>query len=66
MKGRRRWTRALRLAPLIRFIRHGGPPPVSHWTSVRDLPEPPGESFRDWWVEQYGPANRQRRNGRRS
>ena len=66
MKGRRRWTAALRLAPLIRFIRHGGPPPVSHWTSVRDLPEPPGESFRDWWVEQYGPANRQRRNGRRS
>jgi L-lactate dehydrogenase complex protein LldF len=66
MKGRRRWTRALRLAPLIRFIRHGGPPPVSHWTSVRDLPEPPGESFRDWWVEQHGPANRQRRNGRRS
>jgi L-lactate dehydrogenase complex protein LldF len=51
MKGRRRWTALLKLTPLLRFVRHGGPPPVSKWTSVRDLPEPPSESFRDWWVK---------------
>jgi L-lactate dehydrogenase complex protein LldF len=51
MKGRRRWTQALRLAPLMRLVRRGGPPPVSRWTSFRDLPEPPRQSFRDWWVQ---------------
>jgi L-lactate dehydrogenase complex protein LldF len=50
MRGRRRWTRALRLAPLMRLFRHGGPPPISRWTAVRDLPEPPRQSFRDWWA----------------
>ncbi len=50
MKGRRRWTRALRMGRLLRFVRRGGPPPVSQWTAVRDLPEPPPQSFRDWWV----------------
>jgi L-lactate dehydrogenase complex protein LldF len=52
MKGRRRWTHALRLASLLRFVRRGGPPPVAQWTSVRDLPEPPAQSFRDWWVRE--------------
>jgi L-lactate dehydrogenase complex protein LldF len=53
MKGRRRWTAALRLAPLMRFIRRGGPPPIAQWTSVRDLPAPPRQSFRDWWVKEH-------------
>jgi L-lactate dehydrogenase complex protein LldF len=53
MKGRRRWTQALRLAPLMRFARQGGLPPLSRWTSVRDLPDPPRQSFRDWWVEHH-------------
>jgi L-lactate dehydrogenase complex protein LldF len=53
MKGRRRWTQALRLAPLMRFVRRGGPPPLSRWTAVRDLPEPPRRSFRDWWVKEH-------------
>ncbi len=53
MKGRRRWTAALKLAPLMRLLRRGGPPPVSQWTSVRDLPEPPARSFRDWWVKEH-------------
>ena len=53
MKGRRRWTQAVRLAPLMRLLRHGGPPPVSRWTRVRDLPEPPDQSFRDWWVKEH-------------
>jgi L-lactate dehydrogenase complex protein LldF len=54
MKGRRRWTQALRLAWLMRFVRRGGPPPLSRWTSVRDLPAPPRQSFRDWWVKEHG------------
>jgi len=49
MGGRRRWTAALKLAPLMRFIRHGAPPPLSGWTRTRDLPDPPQESFREWW-----------------
>jgi len=50
MSGRRRWTLALKLAPLLRFVKHGGPPPLSRWTRTRDLPDPPRESFRDWWI----------------
>ena len=50
MSGRRRWTAALKLAPLLRFIKHGTPPPLSRWTRTRALPDPPKESFREWWV----------------
>jgi L-lactate dehydrogenase complex protein LldF len=25
------------------------PPPLSAWTSSRELPVPPRETFRDWW-----------------
>ena len=49
MSGRRRWTAALKLARLMRFIRHGAPPPLSGWTRTRDLPDPPKQSFREWW-----------------
>jgi L-lactate dehydrogenase complex protein LldF len=49
MSGRRRWTAALKLAPLMRFIRRGAPPPLSRWTRTRDLPDPPQQSFREWW-----------------
>jgi L-lactate dehydrogenase complex protein LldF len=52
IKGRRRWTAALRLTRLMRLLRRGGPPPISRWTSVRDLPDPPSQSFRDWWVKE--------------
>jgi L-lactate dehydrogenase complex protein LldF len=55
MSGRRRWTLALKLARLMRFARHGGPPPLSRWTRTRDLPEPPSESFRDWWSRERDP-----------
>ncbi|MBV8220075.1 MAG: iron-sulfur cluster-binding protein [Solirubrobacterales bacterium] len=51
MSGRRRWTAALKLAPLLRFIRHGAPPPLSGWTRTRDLPDPPKQSFREWWAK---------------
>jgi L-lactate dehydrogenase complex protein LldF len=50
MKGRRRWTLALRMMPLLRLFRYGGPPPISRWTAVRDLPAPPRQPFRGWWV----------------
>jgi L-lactate dehydrogenase complex protein LldF len=49
MSGRRRWTAALKSARLMRFIRHAAPPPLSHWTRTRDLPDPPAEPFREWW-----------------
>ena len=26
------------------------PPPLNGWTASRDLPEPPPETFRDWWA----------------
>ncbi|HUA02356.1 MAG TPA: LutB/LldF family L-lactate oxidation iron-sulfur protein [Solirubrobacteraceae bacterium] len=50
MSGRRRWTAALKLAQLMRFIRQGAPPPLSGWTRTRDLPDPPRQSFREWWI----------------
>jgi L-lactate dehydrogenase complex protein LldF len=49
MSGRRRWTAALKSARLMRLVRHAAPPPLSRWTRVRDLPDPPAEAFRDWW-----------------
>jgi L-lactate dehydrogenase complex protein LldF len=27
------------------------PPPLSGWTASRDLPDPPPETFRDWWAK---------------
>jgi L-lactate dehydrogenase complex protein LldF len=49
---RRRYETAQRLAragrgPLARFPIG----PLKAWTSVRDLPEVPRQSFRDWWRE---------------
>ena len=47
-----RWTRALRLLRLGRFLGRGRtlPPPLSAWTTSRDLPTPPRQTLRDWWV----------------
>jgi L-lactate dehydrogenase complex protein LldF len=28
------------------------PPPMSAWTSSRDLPLPPKETFRQWWARE--------------
>lgn len=55
MRSPRRWTRGLRLARVGRLFARGGriralPPPLSAWTATRDLPEPPQQTFRDWWV----------------
>jgi L-lactate dehydrogenase complex protein LldF len=46
--------------PLARRGRIGRLPwPLSGWTDTRDLPEPPRETFRDWWRRErggFGPA----------
>jgi L-lactate dehydrogenase complex protein LldF len=51
-----RWRRALRLGRLGRLFRRSRllPPPLSAWTSSRDLPMPPRETFRDWWQRTGG------------
>jgi iron-sulfur cluster protein len=50
--------------PLVRHGRIGRLPwPLSGWTDTRDLPEPPAETFRDWWRRERGapePAGRSR------
>jgi L-lactate dehydrogenase complex protein LldF len=50
MEGRRRWSAALRLAPLMRVLRHVPLPVLSRWTETRELPDPPAEPFRAWWA----------------
>jgi L-lactate dehydrogenase complex protein LldF len=54
MSDSRRWAWALRAARLGRRVRgrRGLPPPLSRWVAARDLPEPPRQTFRDWWVAQ--------------
>ena len=49
-----RWSRALRSARLGRLLgrRRALPPPLSAWVRSRDLPEPPRQTFRDWWADQ--------------
>jgi L-lactate dehydrogenase complex protein LldF len=62
MNDRRRWTLALRAGRLGRLMGRlpgsGGkigflPPPLGKWTRTRDLPLPPQETFRDWWVREH-------------
>ena len=41
--------------PLVRQGRIRRLPwPLSGWTDTRDLPEPPAETFRDWWRRERG------------
>jgi L-lactate dehydrogenase complex protein LldF len=51
MRSPSRWTLALRALRLGRLLRRRRtlPPPLSAWTSARDLPVPPRQTFRDWW-----------------
>ncbi|WP_341720066.1 lactate utilization protein B [Micromonospora sp. FIMYZ51] len=43
--------RATRLSRLAGRRGRGLPPPFSGWTASRDLPEPPPQTFRQWWAE---------------
>jgi L-lactate dehydrogenase complex protein LldF len=51
-----RWTRALRAARAGRLLGRRRraisalPPPLAAWTSTRDAPLPPRQTFRDWWA----------------
>ncbi|MGW5106190.1 LutB/LldF family L-lactate oxidation iron-sulfur protein [Nocardia sp. NPDC004123] len=55
MRSQRRFARAIRLLRAARLLRNRRgtldrlPPPLSGWTSARDLPLPPRETFRTWW-----------------
>jgi L-lactate dehydrogenase complex protein LldF len=57
MSDSRRWTWALRAGHAGRLLgrRYGRirhlPGPLAAWTSSRDLPRPPRQTFRDWWAE---------------
>jgi L-lactate dehydrogenase complex protein LldF len=50
-----RWANALRAGRLGRLLGRRRrristlPPPLSGWTSTRDVPLPPTQTFRDWW-----------------
>jgi L-lactate dehydrogenase complex protein LldF len=54
MADSQRWTRTLRAGRLGRFAarRRALPPPLSAWVAARDVPEPPRETFRDWWTRE--------------
>jgi L-lactate dehydrogenase complex protein LldF len=41
--------RAAKLARIAGRRGRGLPPPLNGWSSSRDLPVPPAETFRDWW-----------------
>ena len=43
--------RAARLSRLAGRRGRGLPPPLNGWTVGRDLPEPPKQTFRDWWAK---------------
>jgi L-lactate dehydrogenase complex protein LldF len=48
----RLYARAQRAAKAARIAGRRGrglPPPLNGWTASRDLPEPPQQTFRDWW-----------------
>jgi L-lactate dehydrogenase complex protein LldF len=54
-----RFAAAERALGLGRLISRRGkistlPPPLSLWTSARDLPAPPAETFRQWWQRNRG------------
>jgi L-lactate dehydrogenase complex protein LldF len=56
----KRFRRAQRASRLGRLLARGGrgiralPPPMSAWTSSRDAPSPPSETFREWWSRTRG------------
>jgi L-lactate dehydrogenase complex protein LldF len=54
-----RWAAAQGASRLGRALGRGGrirrlPPPLSAWTAARDAPEPPRQTFREWWRKERG------------
>lgn len=43
--------RAARLSRLAGRRGRGLPPPLSGWAASRDLPDPPAQTFRQWWAQ---------------
>ncbi len=54
MASRRRWAPSLAALRAGRLLgrRPPLPPPLSAWTSSRDLPRPPARTFMQWWDEE--------------
>ena len=52
-----RWARTLRSVRLSRLLnkRRALPSPLGAWAAARDLPDPPSETFRDWWTREGRP-----------
>jgi L-lactate dehydrogenase complex protein LldF len=74
MRSPARWRllqRSSRLGRLLGRARAGGerrirslPPPLSAWTSARDLPVPPAETFRESWAREGRQTEQRERGGR--
>lgn len=63
MAGPRRFRVAERLLRLGRLLARSGrirrlPQPLTAWTSTRDLPAPPAQTFRQWWRNRPGDGRR--------
>jgi L-lactate dehydrogenase complex protein LldF len=59
MRDPRRWAAAQRLVTAGRVLGRRGriaalPWPLSRWTTSRDAPTPPAETFRQWWARERG------------
>lgn len=61
MADERRWSAAIRGARAGRLLTGRrkviGPVPlpvIGAWTGARDLPQPPRQTFRDWWRDSHG------------
>jgi L-lactate dehydrogenase complex protein LldF len=54
-----RWSAAQRASRVGRVFSRGGrirrlPPPLAAWTTARDAPAPPAQTFREWWQAERG------------
>jgi L-lactate dehydrogenase complex protein LldF len=60
MSDPQRFARAERASRAVRLLARGRqrlpglPPPLSGWTTSRDAPAPPKETFREWWRRTRG------------
>jgi L-lactate dehydrogenase complex protein LldF len=55
---RARYERAQRLARLGRGPMNAAGGPLGAWTAMRDLPDVPRETFREWWASRDGTRER--------